>query len=169
MTNLEKNLNTVQEDDTKLLIGWREWCALPKLHLPAIKAKIDTGAKTSALHADNIQTFHRQGELYVHFLIHPLQRTLRFEKYCTAAVIDQRIVKNSGGLKEQRYVIQTPITLGELTWDIEITLTNREPMVFRMLLGRAALKNITLIDPGKIFCQGSLSKKQINELYTKYT
>lgn len=149
----------------KVVIGWQEWCALPKLHVPAIKAKIDTGAKTSALHAADIRPFHRHSQLYVHFLVHPLQRDQHIEIPCTALVIDQRNVKNSGGQIELRYVIHTQITLGQVTWEIEITLTNRDPMVFRMLLGRDALKGHSIIDPGKTLCQGKINPKEIHKFY----
>ncbi len=149
----------------KILIGWQEWCALPTLHLPAIKAKIDTGAKTSALHASDIHAFHRQGKLYVHFTVHPIQRALKYETRCTAKVIDERTIMNSGGHKELRYVIMTNVMMGQMTWPIEITLTNRDPMSFRMLLGRDALKDHSLIEPGKIFSHGKLTTKQIRKLY----
>jgi len=152
----------------KLLIGWQEWCALPKLLVPAIKAKIDSGAKTSALHAFDIRPFHRHGELYVHFIVHPLQRSKKIPTSCTALVVDQRTVMNSGGHKELRYVINTMVTLGQMTWDIEITLTNRDPMTFRMLLGRNALKGHLIIDPGKTLSQGKLSLKQLRSLYAKH-
>ncbi len=153
------------DNPSRVLIGWQEWCALPTLGIPAIKSKIDTGAKTSALHASDIRPFHRQGELFVHFLVHPLQQTVKFPILCTALVHDQRIVMNSGGQKELRYVINTPVMLGETTWDIEITLTNRDPMRFRMLLGRDALKNHSIIDPGKFLCQGKLTTKKLHALY----
>lgn len=152
----------------KVWIGWQEWCALPKLHLPAIKAKIDSGAKTSALYASDLRPFHRHGQLFVRFLVHPLQRTQKFETACTALVTDQRTVMNSGGHKELRYVITTTITLGQMTWEIDITLTNRDPMTFRMLLGRDALKGRSVIDPGKILCEGKLRLKQLSSLYTSY-
>lgn len=163
---LQKNLVTLGKHP-KVLIGWQEWCALPKHHIPAIKAKIDTGAKTSALHASDIRPFHRHGALFVHFIVHPLQRSTKFAQPCTALVVDQRNVKNSGGHKELRYVIHTSITLGQMTWDIEITLTNRDPMVFRMLLGRDALKGHSIVDPGKSLCQGKLNIKQLKNLYAR--
>jgi hypothetical protein len=149
----------------KVLVGWQEWAELPLLHIPAIKAKIDTGAKTSAIHASNIHTVHRHNQLYVHFTVQPLQRTDKYEKVCTALVVDQRTVKNSGGHKELRYVIHTLITLGTMSWEIEISLTNRDPMVFRMLLGRDALKGHSVVDPGKIFCQGKRLHKDLRSLY----
>lgn len=152
---------------SKIIVGWQEWCALPALNLPAIKSKIDTGAKTSALHASEIRPFHRHGSLFVHFTVHPLQRSLKFETVCTALVHDQRTVMNSGGQKELRYVIQTSIQLQEMIWTIEITLTNRDPMSFRMLLGRNALKGHAVVDPSKILCQGKQSAKAIHRLYTR--
>ncbi len=155
----------ISSPPSKVLIGWQEWCALPKLHVPAIKAKIDTGAKTSALHASDIRPFHRQGELYVHFVVHPIQRNQKFATNCTAKVIDERSVKNSSGSKETRYVIATRLILGSLAWNIEISLTNRDPMTFRMLLGRDALKGHTLILPGKILIQGNIRPKQLKTLY----
>jgi hypothetical protein len=148
-----------------LLIGWQEWCALPKLHLPAIKAKIDTGAKTSALHAAHIKPFHRHGILFVHFKVHPLQGNNDLELDCTAPVVDHRLIMNSGGHKELRYIIRTAIALGILRWDIEISLTNREPLAFRMLLGRDALTHDFLIEPGKKLYQGKYTKRQLRLFY----
>lgn len=163
VTKLSKK--TLSDKKDKMLIGCQEWCALPKLHLPAIKAKVDTGAKTSALHASDIKPFHRQGELFVHFMVHPLQRNTLKEQLCTALVIDQRLVMNTGGQKEQRYVILTTIELGGLSWEIEVSLTNRESLAFRMLLGRDALKGHSLINPGRTFIQGRFTPTQLKALY----
>lgn len=154
-----------KEKHEKKLVGWQEWCTLPKLNLPAIKAKIDTGAKTSALHAWDIETFHRHGELYVHFTLHPIQRDVQITRICSARVIDERIVMNSGGQKERRYVIYTPLSLGDITWNIEISLTNRDAMAFRMLLGRDALKGHLVVDPGKKLCLGKYLRKEVLKLY----
>jgi ribosomal protein S6--L-glutamate ligase len=162
-----KKIRRLKTKPEKVLVGWQEWCALPKLHLPAIKAKIDTGAKTSALHAWDIHTFHRHGELFVHFTLHPLQGNIRITQLCTAKVIDERVIMNSGGQKERRFVIITPVALGQRTWDIEITLTNRDPMAFRMLLGRNALKGQMIVDPGKALHLGKLSKKEARFLYAQ--
>jgi len=151
----------------KLIIGWQEWAALPKLGIPAIKCKIDTGAKTSALHADNLETHYRHGEKYVTFMVHPVQRHKRVEVVCTAKVQEERIIMNSGGKKEYRYIIHTPIVLGHLTWHIEVSLTNRDPMAFRMLLGRDALKYLFMIDATKILCQGKRSTDILKKLYGK--
>lgn len=154
------------EKHLPILIGWQEWCALPKLHLPAIKAKIDTGAKTSALHAEEIKPFHRHGALFVRFKVHPLQKVRELTIDCTAPVADHRIIMNSGGHKELRYIIHTKIELGGLEWSIDISLTNREPLAFRMLLGRDALKHDFLIEPGKKLHQGKYTKRYIKHLYS---
>ncbi|MFM8454739.1 MAG: ATP-dependent zinc protease [Gammaproteobacteria bacterium] len=151
-----------------MLIGWQEWCALPQLHLPAIKAKIDTGAKTSVLHADDIKPFYRSGVLYVHFNVHPLQKNTQLNRLCTAKVVDQRIIMSSNGHKERRYVIHTPVMLGPIAWEIDITLTHRGPLSFRMLLGRDALKGHSLIDPSKTLLVTKLNSKQIKLLYQQY-
>ena len=122
-------------------IGWREWLILPDLGIPAIKAKIDTGARTSALHAFRIESFKKNAEEWVHFWIHPLQKRTDVEIMCEAKVVDKRTVKDSGGHAEERFVIKTLAHLGPHSWPIEITLTSREDMLFRMLLGRTALSD----------------------------
>ena len=104
-----------------------------------IKAKIDTGARTSALHTFELETYTEHNETMVRFGIHPLQRHTELEIFCTAKVIDERVVRDSGGHPERRLVIRTPLQLGDHVWPIEVTLTNREDMLFRLLLGRSAL------------------------------
>lgn len=136
------------------LIGWREWLSLPELGIKAIKAKIDTGAKTSALHAFSVETFKENGQDKVKFMLHPLQRNISKIIVCTATILDTRIVSDSGGHKEERFVIQTPVQLGTRIWPIEITLTNRDTMKFRMLLGRSALNHHYHIDPAKSYLVG---------------
>jgi hypothetical protein len=128
--------------------GWREWVALPALGIPAIKAKIDTGARTSALHTFDLETFADNGLEYARFRLHPLQKRTDIELTCIAPVLEQRIVRDSGGHAEERLVIRSDIVLGSMNWPIEITLTNRDDMMFRMLLGRSALRGAELIvDP----------------------
>jgi hypothetical protein len=140
--------------DNKLLIGWREWCALPQLNLNRVKAKIDTGARTSALHAFDISDFEKQGEKYVRFSVHPHQQNNETLVHCEAKVLDRRHVTSSNGQKEERYVIVTQLCLGKACWEIELTLSNRDPLRFRMLLGREAFKHRVLIDPSESYCQG---------------
>jgi len=137
-----------------LRVGWREWVRLPELRVDAIKAKIDTGARTSALHAYRIEPFRREGELWVRFEIHPVQRSDAGRVICEARAVDERQVRNSGGQVEQRYVIETVLSLGNTSWSIELALTNRDPMGFRMLLGRTALKRRVMIEPGRSFLLG---------------
>jgi hypothetical protein len=135
-------------------LGWREWVSLPELGIEHIKAKVDTGAKTSALHAFSCDTFRERGVLMVRFRIHPVQRRTDIEQTCTAEVIDQRTVSDSGGHREKRLVIATPVQLGERRWNIEMTLTNRDNMQFRMLLGRTAIKGSYVVDAGKSYLIG---------------
>jgi hypothetical protein len=137
-----------------LILGWREWLALPDLGLPAIKAKVDTGARTSTLHAFYVDTFRRSGQLYARFGVHPLQQRADLVVHGEAPVIDRRQVSDSGGHREERYVIATRLALAGREWPIELTLTNRETMLFRMLLGRTAIAGRALVDPERSFLTG---------------
>ncbi|MFK8012705.1 MAG: ATP-dependent zinc protease, partial [Marinicellaceae bacterium] len=116
-------------------IGWVEWLSLPELKVDLMKAKIDTGARTSALHTFKIEVFKKEGIDWVRFWVHPNQDDYLNEVICECPLKDQRSVTNSGGNTEQRYVIETPVKIADKTWPIEITLTNRDEMKFRMLLG----------------------------------
>lgn len=133
------------------VIGWREQIALPELGIPELKAKIDTGARSSALHAFDIETFQDDGKMMVRFKVHPYQRNSDRTILAQAEVIDQREVRNSGGDTQVRPVIQTNVELGGFAFPIELTLTNRDKMGFRMLLGRQAVRRRFLVDAGQSF------------------
>lgn len=140
-------------------IGWREWISLPGLNIAKIKAKVDTGARTSALHAFSLQPFVENGNNKIRFDIHPMQHDNNTTITCVADVVDKRLVTDSGGHEEERYVIQTPITIAGQTWSIEITLTERENMLFRMLLGRSALRRHFIVNPARSFVTTKVRKK----------
>ncbi|MDA0239748.1 MAG: RimK/LysX family protein [Proteobacteria bacterium] len=142
----------------RLEIGWREWVGLPDLGIENIKAKIDTGARTSALHAYRILRVRKGSKHYVRFLVHPVQRRKTPEVECLAPLVDQRTVRDSGGKTEHRYVISTTLRLGEDEWPVEITLTNRDEMSFRMLLGRAGIRDHCTINPGTSYHMGRPAK-----------
>lgn len=148
-----------------IVLGWCEWCQLPQLGLPAVKAKIDTGAATSALHAFDTERFRKRGKDYARFWVHPLQGDLQTAIQCRAEIIDRRSVMSSNGHKENRFVIKTALVINERTWDIELTLSNRDPLKFRMLLGLSALKKQAIIFPDKRLYQGTMSKKELIKAY----
>ncbi|XAW89168.1 ATP-dependent zinc protease [Vibrio sp. CDRSL-10 TSBA] len=135
----------------KMIVGWRETLSLPALGIDKINAKIDTGARTSCLHAFKIESFRNQDELWVRFWMHPIQHNDDVVVVCEAKVVDERTVRDSGGHEETRYVVQSEICLGGQTWPAEITLTNRENMAFRMLLGRTAMHHRIIVDPTASF------------------
>jgi hypothetical protein len=133
------------------VVGWREWLSLPELGIDKIKAKVDTGARTSALHAFALRTFKEGNQDRISFDMHPLQHNTSKVLTCTADVIDLRWVSDSGGHREERYVIRTPVLMGGQTWPIEITLTERDTMLFRMLLGRSAIRQRFWVNPARSF------------------
>lgn len=132
--------------------------SLPELGIYTIKAKVDTGARTSALHAFEVEEFEFDGKAFVRFKIHPLQKNEEQVVECVSEVIDKRIVRDSGGHKEERWVIKTAIHIGDLVWPAEVTLTARDNMLFRMLLGRTAFAGKAVVDPEKSFLQGRRKK-----------
>jgi hypothetical protein len=136
-----------------LIIGWRELVHLPDLSINSIKAKIDTGARSSALHAFHIQNFQRNGKSMIEFHVHPYQRDTQRTVIAEAELLEYRKVRNSGGHIQSRPVIQTIVQLGSKQWSIELTLTNRDVMGFRMLLGRQAIRHKFLVDSGQSFLQ----------------
>lgn len=147
-----------------LHLGWREWCVLPELGIPAIKAKVDTGAKTSALHTFGIEPFTERGTRYVRFQVHPLQRNGSLIRECVAPVKDERLVSDSGGHKEMRYIIETRLQIGVNSWLIDMSLTNRDTMRFRMLLGRRAMQDNVVVHPTASYLNGRLKAKRLYNL-----
>lgn len=140
--------------DARSTIGWREWVSLPELGIPAIKAKIDTGARSSSLHAFDVETFRRGKDEWVRFQVHPLQRSTQRTVAGEARVLEYRRVRSSNGLAADRPVIITEIELLGQRWPIELTLANRDEMGFRMLLGREALRRRLCVDPGRSYLAG---------------
>ncbi|GEP51781.1 alpha-L-glutamate ligase [Flavobacterium noncentrifugens] len=150
----------------KVILGSEEWFSFPDLGIPTIKARVDSGAKTSALHAINIAPFVREGNNWVKFDINPIQNNLKTVIHCEAPLIDKRIVKSSSGFREQRYVIQTTLDIGDTNWTIEMTLTNRDSMGFRMLLGREAMSGRVLVDPEQSYLLAAQpSTDKLKEIY----
>ncbi len=151
--------------DSKVMLGSEEWCSFPELGIPTIKARVDSGAKTSALHAINIAPFIKNESNWVKFDINPIQNNLKTVIHCEAPLVDKRIVKSSSGFREQRYVIQTHLKIGDSKWPIEMTLTNRDSMGFRMLLGREAMSGRVLVDPEQKYLLGQPTPESLKELY----
>lgn len=136
------------------IIGWREWVSLPSLGIPWIKAKVDTGARSSALHAFDIEHVTEDGIAMVRFCVHPAQRTSRVMVTATAPVVDERWVRSTSGHSDWRIVVATEVELHGLRWPIELTLAKRDVMGFRMLLGREAIRRRFLVNPGRSFRAG---------------
>ena len=132
----------------KTTIGWREWLSLPDLNVPGIKAKVDTGARSSSLHTHDYQVIDRNGVDFVRFQLHPLTSTDVVLLTCEAPILEYREVKDSGGHAERRPFVRSRVRLGTIEWEIDLSLTNREGMKFRMLLGREALADRFVVDPG---------------------
>lgn len=136
------------------IIGWREWLALPELGIEGIKVKVDTGARTSSLHAFDLERETVGGEPWVRFKVHPVQRNAVTTIEVEAPLVDERRVRPSTGKATVRPVIRTLATLGDVSWSISLTLVNRDVMGFRMLLGRRAIRGRCLVDPGRSFLAG---------------
>ena len=141
-------------------VGWREWLSLPELNIDQIKAKVDTGARTSALHAFFVDPFQRDGIEWVKFGIHPLQNNSEYAIECEMPVKDRRVVTDSGGHREERFIIETTLKLGQHEWLAELTLTNRDSMRFRMLLGRTALDSRFQVNPAESYNIGKKHRKK---------
>ncbi len=150
----------LQPQDELLVAGWREWVSLPGLGIGSIKAKMDTGARTSCLHAFKVEAFEKKGKSWVRFSIHPNQNETDTVIQCEARVLDYRKVTDSGGHSELRYVIRTTVHFGDHQWPAEVTLTNRDNMKFRMLIGRTAMSDRIVINPALSFQFGLTGVKK---------
>ena len=152
----------------KKVVGSEEWISLNDLNIPYVKARVDSGAKTSSLHAINIQPFQKDNETWVTFDVFPIQNDGKRKINCRALVIDKRVVKSSSGNRENRYVVRTQISLSDEKWDIELTLTNRDSMGYRMLLGRQAMIGRIIVDPSENFLAGHVEDETIFESYQQF-
>lgn len=152
-------------DKSSTIIGSQEWCSFPDLKTPAIRARIDSGAQTSSIHASDIRRFTKNGEDWVRFEIHPLPESRQIAIRNEAPIVAVRKVKNTGGSSESRYVIRTNLKMNDETFEIELTLANRDAMGFRMLLGREAMKGRFIVDPSRQYLLKDYSEDDIRNFY----
>lgn len=150
------------------LLGSEEWCAFEQIGIPAVKARIDSGARTSSIQSQNAKVIRKDGEEWVRFELNPLQENRSLKLICEAPLVDRRLVKSSSGVSEERLVVKTEVRVGERRFELELTLANRDTMEYRMLLGREALNERFLVDPSKSFLQGDLPDEELDELYKPY-
>ena len=146
------------DSPSNTIVGWREWVSLPDLGVPWVKAKLDTGARSSAIHAFDIEPFHRDADDWVRYSIHPWQRTAEEAVECESRVIAQRSVRSSSGHSEVRYVVALDVSLAGRAVTSEVTLSRRDEMGFRMLVGREALRQGFLVDPRRSYLGGRPSR-----------
>ncbi|MFT4873545.1 ATP-dependent zinc protease [Congregibacter sp.] len=140
-------------------LGWREWVGFPDIGIAQIKAKVDTGARTSCLHAFKVESYDNEGATWVRFDIHPSQTDSSDVVQCSAPVLEQRVVRDSGGHEELRYVIETTMTIGDHEQTVEVTLTDRDTMKFRVLLGRTAIQGAFTVDPSGSYLIGKRKRQ----------
>ena len=150
------------------IIGSEEWCVFKELGVPAIKARVDSGAKTSSIQATNLKIVNKGAQEWVKFEVNPLQENRSIAINCEARLIDRRMVKSSSGISEERLVVRTPVTMGDNTFDIELTLANRDTMEFRMLLGREALTDRYIVNPAVNYQIQEFTDEEITEKYKPY-
>ena len=147
------------------IIGSDEWCVFKKLGIPAIKARVDSGAKTSSIHATNIEIFTKEGVDWVRFEVDPIQDDPNILVKCEAKLLRSKMVKSSMGASEERLMIRTPLTIGEDTFTVKLTLASRDSMNYRMLLGREALNRRYLINPAENCLFGKFTEEDISKKY----
>jgi len=152
-------------DSEKKIIGCEEWVKFDDLGIPLIKARVDSGAKTSSLHAFNIQPYKEKGKEYVRFSVHPVQGSKKVTVKCKALLIDRRIIKSSNGTSEKRFVISASVSIAGETWDVEVNLTNRDSMGYRMLLGRESMSGKLIVDPEKLLVLGDHPVDDVKKFY----
>lgn len=150
------------------VIGSEEWCVFKEFGIPAIKARVDSGAKTSSIQANNIKIIHRGTEEWVRFEVNPVQDNRSIFITCETRLHDKRLVKSSSGISEQRYVIKSPVTIGSQTFEIELTLANRDAMEFRMLLGREALMNRYIVNPSATYIETGFTQEEVSKKYAPF-
>ncbi|WP_157547114.1 30S ribosomal protein S6--L-glutamate ligase [Kordia zhangzhouensis] len=150
---------------TLKIVGSEEWCSFPSLQIPAIKARVDSGAKTSSIQANNIKLQYRDNEEWVSFEVNPIQENRSIAVKCKAKIHDKRTVKSSSGISEERYVIKVPLSIGDDTFEAEMTLANRDAMEFRMLLGREALNGRFMVNPSDVFLESNYTEEDIERKY----
>lgn len=154
--------------DKLITIGSEEWCVFDTLGIPAIKARVDSGAKTSSIQANNIKVFIRGAQEWVKFEVNPIQDNRSIAINCESKMVDRRTIKSSSGISEERFVIKVPVSIGSETFDIELTLANRDTMEFRMLLGREALNNRYIVNPAKNYTVQDFTETEIAKNYANY-
>jgi len=150
------------------VIGSVEWCHFEGLGVPAVKARVDSGAKTSALQSNKIKLFIKDGQEWVKFEVNPIQDNRSISISCEERVVSKKVIKNTSGIAEERYVIRTTMQLGEHFFDINLTLANRDSMEYRMLLGREAFMDKFLVDVSKTFVQEEIADEEITKIYKSY-
>ena len=150
------------------IVGGEEWCAFEQMGIPAVKARIDSGARTSSIQSQNIKIISKDEEEWVRFEITPIQENRSLKLICEAPLVDRRMVKSSSGVSEERLVIRTEVVVGKHRFDIELTLASRDTMEYRMLLGREALNERFLVHSSESFLQGEISDMQLDELYKPF-
>jgi ribosomal protein S6--L-glutamate ligase len=161
----EKKLSSPKKQDLKI-IGNKEWCGFEAFKIPAILARIDSGAKTSSIQATDIKLVRKKKEDWVQFVVNPIQNNTKIAVSCLAKVVDKRSIKGSFGISEERFIIKSDVSIGDDTFPIELSLANRNTMEYRMLLGREAIAKRYLINPALVTVQKKYTRLAISAMYS---